>query len=449
MTGNVDQDIGGFGQGEYFQQTSGSAIQEQDLEDFGQGLFDLGSGQGTNKENQPPPSAAPGPRRRDPRDEDEADCRPLSQKDTFLRVQRLKILQRRERQTPSPKQQGFHQPAPAFVSPFESNMPVTRKKALEGNENDNESTNPTSEDDDTSQPSLQDTSSEETPSETTLQESTNNDEEPSSERPNGPSERPSGQSERPSGQLQRTSGPSQLPQAKRLKLPDELPDSLRAYETKMAEGRADMLKKMKKCNAQERLKYIGTLSKENVVMRVEVAFLNLEIEKVSNDGDKDRIMALTEENGKKDKKIGALEKQVRELEALQRATKGVINKEVSEEVTNWAKEDGWRSQKFLTSDAEVRKFAKECTKKLTAVNEYHGDEDKEAVFYLTYGKALSKGISSKRNYLTQELKKLFFDLMKAGKTPYTHEDLLRCAKRNIDFEVRLHMFCAIGHTFCC
>ena len=459
LTGTVDQDIGGFGQGEFFNQASGGAIQEEDLEDFGQGLFDLGGGQGANKENQPPPSADPRPRRREPsrnpRDEDDADCRPPSQKDTFSRARHLKIAQRRERQTPSPKQQGLHEPAPAFVSPSESVMPTTtRRKAQVGNTNDENTTTPTVGNEESSQPSpefsppgLEKASSEETDV-TTPSEDTNtspmNDDDDKEPQAQGASDSSKGSS----GPSKGASAQTFYVGTKRHALPEKLPEALVAYTSTMNEERDSIIKRMKKCNAQERMRYITLLTEEAIGMRVEVAFLNLELNKVSDGQDKDEIMHLTEANAKKDKKIAALEKQVLELEALARATKGIINKELAEEVTNWAKEDGWRSQKFLTSSAEVRKFAKECTKKLPVVKDFHGDEDQEAVFFLTYGKALSKGISGRRTYLTQELKKLFFELKKSGIKPYTHEELLRCAKRNISFDVSPHMFCAMGQTFC-
>ena len=154
------------------------------------------------------------------------------------------------------------------------------------------------------------------------------------------------------------------------------------------------------------------------------------------------LKAALNQNAKKDKKIADLEEKIKDLEAIARATKGNVNKELAQETENYVKEMGWRTTKFLLRDGDTLRLARLVTKNLPSAQEFHGDKVQEATFMVTYKKALMKGISGKRNYLVQELKKIAFQRMDDGKKLYTYDELLKCATRNIDPEASDHLFCA-------
>ena len=427
---------GGFGQQDIFR-----PINQAEILDFGGGFFENWDNQDSHKENRPPrPPHQRGNRggpSRKPRDEDEAECRPPSQSRTFDRLAGFKQQQRRERQIASPRLQGFQgtvQDSPADTT----NMTTTTRRSktkkktstvdnpdAQVPDSNDEGQDPNAQVENTNDPG--DNSSAGTPT---------------SNAP-GASDSESGGStlDEDSGEVDKATDASGKKSAAKSTAAGgsgkKTFANLKEYMAELKQCGEETLEKMKKANSTVRLQYIKSSITDNIKANIAIYKKNVEIEQLSSQGGDETYQKLKVDNEKKDKKIATLEQQVAELEALARATKGQVNQAIQEEVINWAKEEGWRTVKFLISDKDTREFAKYCTNSLANVKEFHGDPDKEAVFFLTYDKALKKGIASRRNYLTQELKKVFFDLKKDGKKPYAKSDLMKCAKRVIDFEVCL------------
>ena len=200
--------------------------------------------------------------------------------------------------------------------------------------------------------------------------------------------------------------------------------------------------KLKKSNTQSRYNTAMNALKKLQSLEIEVARLKHQYEGQHDVGQ----LRIQVDIGKalvaqKDKLIRQQEDRIADLEALSRATKGRLNKELGEEVTNYVKEEVWRVVKFVSDDDEARKVAKIVTKNLKSAKAFHGDMDKEATFYLTYKPCILKGINGRRNYLTQELKKIAWVILDEGKDLYDYPILLKCARRDIDPNVSTHLFC--------
>lgn len=95
----------------------------------------------------------------------------------------------------------------------------------------------------------------------------------------------------------------------------------------------------------------------------------------------------------------------------------------------------WRMTKFVLGDNEVE----DATSKVfdhMKLDPQIWDTDKKDSWVATYSKTVATALQERRNYLTQELKKLAEDLHKDGKKLPTSEELLACACRTSkDFDL--------------
>ena len=98
-----------------------------------------------------------------------------------------------------------------------------------------------------------------------------------------------------------------------------------------------------------------------------------------------------------------------------------------------AKEELWRLRKFISCDKELDWCADYVLKRM-GLEGYEKDSEAYWSWIETYKKTIKKGLFERRNYVTSELKKVVFEVLKLGKTPPTLATIVKCATRNIDPE---------------
>ena len=238
-----------------------------------------------------------------------------------------------------------------------------------------------------------------------------------------------------------TNKPSKAPTAKKT-FPQEIVD----YKKSLIQDNQRLLDQVKRGNAASRLTAATKFLEEGTKYKVECAYLHLQLKQIKADpASVEKVnkacVTLAKANKEKDKTIAQLEAHIKDLEARSKATAGKVNNSIAEKVTCWAKEEGWRTTKFLPTDDDTRILARKCIKKLDCCAAFRGGKEQEESFFLTYKKALQRGINARRNYLVQELKKVAWKILENGKPLPTADELVKCAMRDIDVQVCASFFC--------